>query len=291
MTRQSNPCKNSVCKRNIKDNDKSAISCEKCELWFHGPCVSLSVDDVDWLGARKNCKWICDTCDSDQLFPSEAKLTKTLDENKIADKVAVALSAKIGTEIPKIIELALPNHIKDNFEKVFNETLPSFRDAVLTNKKIKGHKTANEPMQFLINGLPENANSYNKLIESDTKLLDEVITFMGLKSDGNIVQARRLGKFKNPANNERRLYRPILITTNSPHFMENCFARSHYLKDFRIPVYIKKFLTQSDRELEKKILSKRFQMIGEGKSKKDFRIRNLQLFYQGNLVNLNESVN
>ena len=122
MTRQSNPCKCSVCKRNIKDNDKSAISCEKCELWFHGPCVSLSVDDVDWLGARKNCKWICHTCDSDQLFPSEAKLTKTLDENKIADKAAVALSAKIGAEIPKIIELALPNHIMDNFEKVFNET-------------------------------------------------------------------------------------------------------------------------------------------------------------------------
>ena len=203
MTRQSNPCKCSVCKRNIKDNNKSAISCEKCELWFHGPCVSLSVDDVDWLGARKNCKWICDTYDSDQLFPSEAKLTNTLDENKIAEKNAVAFSANIVTEIPKNIELALPNHIKDNFEKVFNETLPSFRDAVVTNKK----RTANEPPQFLINGLPEKANSYNKLIESDTKLLDEVISFIGLKSDGNIVQARRLGKFKNPANNERRLYR------------------------------------------------------------------------------------
>ena len=109
-------------------------------------------------------------------------MTNTLDENKIAEKVAVALSAKI--------ELALPNHIKDNFEKVF-ETLPSFRDSVVTNKK-----TANEQMQFLIDGLPENANSYNKLIDSDTKLLDEVISFIGLKSDGNIVQARRLGKFK-----------------------------------------------------------------------------------------------
>ena len=125
-------------------------------------------------------------------------------------------------------------------------------------------------MQIMINGLPEIANSYNKLIESDTKLLDEVITFMGPKSDGNIVQARRLGKFKNPANNERRLYGPILITTNSPHFMENSFARSHYLKDFRIPVYIKKFLTQSDRKLEKKILSKRFQMVGGGKIKRIF---------------------
>ena len=106
---------------------------------------------MDWLGARKICKWICDTCDSDQLFPFEAKLTNTLDENKIAENVAVALSAKTGTEIPKIIELALSNHIKVNFEKVFNKTLPSFRDAVVTNKK----RTANEPMQFLINGLPE----------------------------------------------------------------------------------------------------------------------------------------
>ena len=135
MTRQSNPCNCSVCKWNIKNNDKSAISCEKCELWFHGPCVSLSVDNVDWPGARKNCKWICDTCDSDQLFPSEAKWTNTLDENKIAEKVAVALSAEIGTKIPEIIELALPNYIKEYFEKVFNEILPSFRDAVVTNKK------------------------------------------------------------------------------------------------------------------------------------------------------------
>ena len=181
----------------------------------------------------------------------------------------------------------MPNHIKDNFKKVFNETLPSFRDAVVTNKK----KTANEPMQFLINGVTEYANFYNKLIESDTKLLDEVISFIGLKSDGNIVQARRLGKFKNPANNERRLYTPILITTNNPHFKENCFARSHYLKDFRIPVYIKKFLTQSDRELEQKVLSKRIQMISEGKIKNEFQIKNLQFFYQGNLVNLKESLN
>ena len=125
-------------------------------------------------------------------------------------------------------------------------------------------------MQFLIDGLPENANSYKKFIESDTKLLDEVISFIGLKSNGSFVQARRLGRFKNPANNERRLYRAILITKNTPHFMENCFARSHYLKDYRIPKYIKKFLTQSDRELEKKILSKRFQKISEGKNKNGF---------------------
>ena len=64
------------------------------------------------------------------------------------------------------------------------------------------------------------------------KLLEEVISFIGLKLDGNIVQARRLGKFKKPANNERRLYRPILITTNSQHFMENCICMQPLSKRF-----------------------------------------------------------
>ena len=199
MTQQSNPCKCIVNKRNIKDNDKSAISFKKCKFWFHGPCVSLSGEDVDWLGARKNCKWISDICDSDHFFPSGAKLT------------------------------------------IFNETLPSFRDFFVTNKKIKGQKTANEPMHFLIKGLPENANFYLKLIESDTKLPDKVNSFMGLKSEGNIVQERRLGKFKNPANNERRLYKPILITSNGPCFIRNCFARNHYLKTFGFQCMLKSF--------------------------------------------------
>ena len=122
------------------------------------------------------------------------------------------MSAIIGTEIPITIELALPNHIKDNSGKVFNQTLPSFRDAVVTNKKNKGHKTANEPVQFLINGLPENANFYNKFIESDTKLFDEVISFMVLKSDENIVQLKRLGKFKKSARNERLLHGKLFCT-------------------------------------------------------------------------------
>ena len=117
----------------------------------------------------------------------------------------------------------------------------SFRDAVVTNKK----KTANEPMQILINGLLEYAYSYNKIIDSDTKLLDDVISVIGLKSDGNIMQARRLEKFNNTAGNERRLYRPILIKTNSSHFMEYCFARSHYPKIFAIQGISKSSLTQS----------------------------------------------
>ena len=69
---------------------------------------------------------------------------------------------------------------------------------------------------------------------------------MGLKAEGNI-KAGRLGKYKNPDTDERRQCRPLLISTDNPYFMEKCFARSHYLKDFRLTIYIKKFLPRAKR--------------------------------------------
>ena len=103
---------------------------------------------------------------------------------------------------------------------------------------------------------------------------------MGLISENNITPARRLGKSQT-ANNEHRTCRPLLIATNNAHFMDRCFARSNHLQDFRIPVYLKKFLSSSDREIEKKVLAKRYEMINvENKEKKDFPIKHLHLFYK-----------
>ena len=69
--------------------------------------------------------------------------------------------------------------------------------------------------------------------------------------------------------------------------MDCCFARSNNLKDFRIPVYVKKFLSSSDREIAKKVLAERYEKMNvENKEKKDFRIKQLQLFYEGQIVNL-----
>ena len=33
------------CNKPVKDNDSTAIGCEKCSAWFHGQCVGLSPDD------------------------------------------------------------------------------------------------------------------------------------------------------------------------------------------------------------------------------------------------------
>ena len=98
---------------------------------------------------------------------------------------------------------------------------------------------------------------------------------------------RRLGKSLLTGSRERKKCIPILVTTRNSYFMEICFARSHLLKSFKLPVYIKKFLSSSDRELEKKLLSKRYEMVTkDGKSREKFTIKNLQLFYKGQLVSL-----
>ena len=38
------------CNKPVKDNDSTAIGCEKCSAWFHGQCVGLSPDDVATMG-------------------------------------------------------------------------------------------------------------------------------------------------------------------------------------------------------------------------------------------------
>ena len=92
---------------------------------------------------------------------------------------------------------------------------------------------------------------------------------MGLACDGNVTGVRRIGKKVNPLNEQKRNCSPILIKTSNPLFLQNCFARSHYLQIFVKSVYIKKFLTSSERQKEKNVLGKHFHMIRqEGKKRK-----------------------
>ena len=111
---------------------------------------------------------------------------------------------------------------------------------------------------------------------------------MGLKAEGNIKEERRLGEYQNPDTDERRQCRPLLISTENPCFMEKCFARSHYLKDFRLTVYIKKLLTRAERDLDKKLLTKRYNKINEGKKSDRVPIKKLQMFYKSKVVDLSE---
>ena len=66
----------------MRDDDNSGIKCEKCSMWFHGACVSLTVDEVVWLVNKKNCLWICDRCINSTVFESEAKLKSLIEKHE-----------------------------------------------------------------------------------------------------------------------------------------------------------------------------------------------------------------
>ena len=94
--------------------------------------------------------------------------------------------------------------------------------------------------QYVINGVPQLGNTFNARVDSDVKILAEIMQRIGLKSENNITSARRLWKSQT-TNNERRTCRPILIAANNAHFMDRCIARSNHLKYFCVPACVNRF--------------------------------------------------
>ena len=85
-------------------------------------------------------------------------------------------------------------------------------------------------------------------------------------------------KFNNEYIAEKILSRALKLKDYVGHYGEKCFS-----------VFISKSLTPSEREMEKLILTKRRQLINEGKDVKKIKIRNFELFYDSNKIEIKES--
>ena len=162
----------------------------------------------------------------------------------------------------------------DNVKEAVANSLPSYSDVVARNKKV----SPQTDLQFVITGQVETESTFFKQVEKDSFDVKEIVKHMGLQAEGNVTGLRRLGKIAKPISNDNNVSdevtakpnseanitagpkrcRPILVTISNSYFMENYFARSHYLQNYKYPVYIKKFLSSTDRQLEKDILAKRF---------------------------------
>ena len=229
--------------------------------------VSRYLEEVKWLGAKRNCVWLCDSYveQNDNIFTSsrtEAKL------NGLFDSLSNKFTSSIAELIPKAVKESITSHLYDDVRKGVNETLPSYAD-ISSGRSNAQYK--NLDLQFFTNGVTESEDSYLKQIEKDSMEVKNIISHMVLACDGNVTDVRRLGKKVNPLNKQKRNCHPIHITTSSPLFLQNCFARSHYLQNFVKPVYIKKFQTSTERQKEKDVLGKRFHVFHqEGKIKKTF---------------------
>ena len=171
----------------------------------------------------------------------------------------------------------------DNVKEAVANSLPSYSDVVARNKKV----APQTDLQFVITGLVETESTYFKQVEKNSFDVKELVQHMGLQAEGNMTGLRRLGKNAKPISKDNyvsdevtakpnseasitagpKRCRPIIVNISNSYFMENCFARSHYLQNYKNPVYIKKFLSSTDRQLEKDILAKRYHMINREEEK------------------------
>ena len=199
-----------TCKKTVEDDDSSSIGCEYCNSWFHGDCVGLSIDSVKWLGTQRNCLWCCYACldKGDCLIGASAKTEAKL--NSLFNSFSTKVNTSISELIPKAIKDTVPLLLKENVSKAVADSIPSYSDVVGGNF-VKEKKE----MQFVITGSTETGDSYLKQIEKDVDEVNKILKYMGLSSDGNVSEIRRLGRSHNPANKEKRACRPLLITTSA----------------------------------------------------------------------------
>lgn len=52
----------SVCNKSTRNNDLK-ITCSECKNLFHGTCINMNKDDIDFI-LNENKSWFCDPCSS-----------------------------------------------------------------------------------------------------------------------------------------------------------------------------------------------------------------------------------
>ena len=222
------------------------------------------------MAESRNCVWLCDICISSNIFTTDAKLTSVLESVK--------------NKISTVLENAIPKVIEKVAEKEYDSVAIQRCPLKINESNDNIRRERDDSMKLIVTGVPESGDSTNSRIDNDFTEIDGVLNHIGLNTDGNVVSFRRLGKSRSQGGESRKC-RPLLITCESPHFLSRCFSRSLKLQGYKHPVYLMKFLSSSEREIKKKILQKRYDIIHrEGKNKSDFRIKKLKLYYKGDIV-------
>ena len=242
------------------------VGCDNCGLWFHEQCSGLPKEVWPYI-QDKHIFYLCDICV----------------KNKTTIKL---LQPSIVETVKKSLQETVPKIINNTLKEVVNP-------GVATPSSHSFSSSNNSPENtFIINGVPDLGDSEIKQTEDDAVALDKIFSHIS-EDSANIISARRLGKKRASTQNSSRSQglspsgsqgvqcRPLLVTCN-PWFLRKCLAKSYKLQDYEHRIYFKKYLTSSERSVEKKLLAKRYELLQSGEyERKQFRIRKLELFYNG----------
>ena len=167
------------CKEAFSDNDKrNYISCDVCQLWFHGKCAVLTNAEIKVLNKLKAVKWYCDTClnvatkiinqivslnnEQAQMKTDIADLQASIQNLK--DEVTQGVSESVTKTIEKMNNEAIKNvvteELKNKTETMNNDEIKQFiKDEV---KSISESAKSDNP-SFPALGTPDYSKALKEL--------------------------------------------------------------------------------------------------------------------------------
>ena len=203
--------------------------------------MNLSVENISFLGSSDNLFWKCNSCITIEVTPYKT------------------LEAKIDSVLFKLEEPRTE----------IQRTQPSKPIEVLQNNKYDHH------YRVRISGISESKEkSFIDRHFADKEKVEEV--FKKLNVNSPIIETNRRGKFIE----DRQ--RKLIATFSSPWDARLVISSAIQKKLFETDkILITTDLSPSDLAIEKKLLSKRYELISNGVPKETLKIRYLKL-YQGN---------
>ena len=219
----------------------NSISCDSCNNWHHGSCVNLSAENISFLGSSDNLFWKCNSCITIKVTPFKT------------------LEAKIDSVLFKLEEP----------RTAIQPAQPTKPIEVLQNNKYDHH------YRVRISGISESKEkSFIDRQFADKEKVEEV--FKKLNVNCPIIETNRRCKLIE----DRQ--RKLIATFSSPWDGRLVISSAIQKKLFETDkILITTDLSPSDLAIERKLLSKRYELISNGVPKDTLKIRYLKL-YQGN---------
>ena len=236
-----------ICNKKVN----KVIACDKCNVWFHGPCVNLTSHQLSILESLKTTCRYCDSC-----YETRAE------------------SFELKEKICSIQESL--NDLKNTMHKSGGPKIDI--------QKEKLSRTDNHRYQVKIVGVPENNLRFsNDQKLRDKKNIEDIASELNLHKV-QVSDCHRKGKF----NSLKR--RPIIATFSSIWDARRMVSKSierKLLKEKGILVLAQ--LSPSDQEIERCLLARRYTLINDGTEKSRIKIRNLKLYIDGKEIADNDN--
>ena len=222
-------------------DNSNSICCNSCINWHHGSCVNLSAENISFLGSSDNLFWKCNSCITINVTPFKT------------------LEAKIDSVLFKLEELRTE----------IQPAQPSKLIEVLQNNKFDHH------YRVRISGISESKEkSFIDRQFADNEKVEEVFKKLNVKCP--IIETNSRGKFIEDCQKN------LIATFSSPWYARLVISSAIQKKLFETDkILITTDLSPSDLAIERKLLSKRYELISNGVPKETLKIRYLKL-YQGN---------